>query len=253
MKVIYKNNEKEVNKLHMRIKKISILILAVILSIGAVNLFADDDLYTLKNQADSLFDEGQYSNALEKYLKIFTDTDIEPKFAGFIAYKIGRCYELMDDLDNSIQYYYKSLKINKELLNYKAVNVIYFRLGILFNKTKDTENAVLAFQNSFTVSQAIGNKALKAHSSFKLGLLFYVLEDNAQSLRYFLESFKYHMESNNLKNAGVIAYYMGNIYYEEERIEDAIHIWKLSMKALKEAGSEEWVVVKETLNSIDNN
>lgn len=213
--------------------------------------FADLNISKVKSSADKFFDNGSYKRASELYIKILESNEIESELEAYILYKTGRSYEFMEDYENSSKYYYKSLKINNKLLDYEAVNVLYFRLGLVFEKLENTENAVIAYENSYSVSKAIGNKTIKAHSSFKLGLLYYINGNAGASLRYFMDSLKYHADEDNLKNAGVIAYYIGNIYIKENENDKALKILEYSMKALKKIDSKEWTIVKELIDKIE--
>jgi len=213
-------------------------------------VYANQSISSLKEEADKYFDNGNYNKAAELYIKILSSKRIPLELAAYISYKVGRSYELLENYDKSSKYYYKSLKINKELLNYKAVNILYFRLGNVLEKNDQIEQAIIAFKNTYSISINLKNEKTRAHSAYRLGILLYYNNENGSSLRYFMISLKYHMANDNLKNAGVIAYYIGNIYLEEDRIEDTKHIWKISIKVLKKAGSSEWKIVEQALNSL---
>lgn len=232
-------------------KKISIIVLFLIIFSVSNFLFADN-LFELKKEADLYFNMGNYNKAINIYKKILLHKEIDPKLSGFISYKIGRCYELLKEYKNALEYYYKSLKINKKLLDYNAINIIYFRLGTVFDKVGNVEYSITCFKNAYSISNALGTLNVKAHCSFKLGILYSMKNENGTSLRYFMNSLKYHTEHKNKKNMGVILYYIGNIFKEANRISDSIHIWKISIKLLKETNSNEWKIVEESLKNIDN-
>ncbi len=229
----------------------TLILISIIVLLSCSILYANQSITSIKEEADNNFDNGYYEKAAELYKELLYNKKIPLKLGAYISYKIGRCYEILDDLEKSASYYYNSLQINKELLNKDAVSILYFRLGNVLERSNRIEDSIIAFKNSYTISKDLNNDKIRAHSAYRLGILLYFTGNNPSSLRYFMVSLKIHMANENLKNAGVIAYYLGKIYYEEGRIDEAIHILKISINVLKKAGSDEWRIVEQTLNSIE--
>ncbi len=228
-----------------------VLSIVILITIGfADTVFSDDDITILKEEADALYKTEQYEQAVELYLSIMKDRDINQTLAAVLSYKAGRCYERMNDLSSAVRYYYLSLRINKELNNFDALSSVYYRLGTALYNKGDRRRSVTAFENSFTISKALGNDKLTALSSFKLGVIYYELGDNGLSLRYFMHSLDYNTEQKNLKSAGIIMYYIGNIYFDEGKLDDAVYIWKRGLHILKGTGSEDWKMIRDKLLEI---
>lgn len=215
-----------------------------------VQSFADDGVEYLKKEADYLYQMGQYENAVELYVSIMKNRSITQDLAGILSFKAGRCYEQMNKLKSAVRYYYLSLRINKELHNYDALNTIYYRLGTALYNNGDVRSSVTAFENSFTISKGLKEDKLMALSALKLGTIYYSLGENGLSLRYFMHSLNYHTEQKNMKSVGVIMYYIGNIYLDEGRLEDAVYIWKKGIRILKSTGSDDWKVIRDKLLDI---
>lgn len=81
--------------------------------------------------AKKLYQSGNYNGALKLYLDM-----INTSYSYKLYYEIGRCYYKLNDLDNAISFFNRSI----DLETYKNPSFIF--LGTIYHKQQETEKAI---------------------------------------------------------------------------------------------------------------
>lgn len=92
----------------------------------------NSDIETKKLEAArGLYKSGNYSAALKLYLDL-----VNTSYSYLLYYDIGRCYYKLNDIDNAIIYFSRSIELET------AKNPSYVFLGSIYQKTQETQKAI---------------------------------------------------------------------------------------------------------------
>ncbi len=160
----------------------------------AVKLFPSADLY--KVLGDIFFDKKDLDNSVNYYEKAIK---LNPNFAE-IFYNLGVISTLKNDPVKAIEYYLKSIEIKPD---YKEA---YFNLAHALKTNNDLDNAVLCYQKLLAVDPH------DAEAYFNLGLALHSKKDLNKAILYYNESIKFDSENPNVHFSLGLAHFMLNDY-----------------------------------------
>jgi len=160
----------------------------------AVKLFPSADLY--KILGDIFFDKKDIENSINYYEK---SLKLNPNFAE-IYYNLGVINILKNDTVKAIESYLKAIEIKPD---YKEA---YFNLAHALKSNNDLDNAVLCYQKLLSVDPH------DAEAYFNLGLALHSKKELTKAILYYNESIKFDAENPNVYFSLGLAQFMLNDY-----------------------------------------
>lgn len=142
--------------------------------------------------ADSLLMAGSYQEAIEKYNGIIaSDTNMVSALDRGNAYvRRGRCYFLVDQVDNAIQDYFKALSIFQTLNNIERLSTAYTNISSAYYQKFDYETADKYWNYAYEFSKDIKDSARILNLLSDKGIILFKSGKNAEAVTLFLNCIK---------------------------------------------------------------
>ena len=156
---------------------------------------------------------------------------------------IGQGYFNLSDYDNSIDYFFRSLKLMEESVDKKGIAECYHSLGNIYLEVKKYDNALEYYQKSLTIKKEIGNKKNIAATLNNIGVVYLVLGENDKALEYHWESL--HLKEKIYDLIG-ISYSLNNIgyaYFNENNFDKALEYYFKSLNIRRDIGNKKEIAV----------
>lgn len=185
------------------------------------NLNQKDSIEFYRQIGAQYLSEGEYSNALNSFKKTLQLK--EKKYSGFhteIAKtyaNIGVVYKKQGQLEKSLAYYNKAIKIfnnNKTPKNNRSLGTLYFNIGNIFTLQKNYSKAESYYKQSIKllVQDSLTNLDRISMAYNNLGLLYKDSDAFEKSIHYYNKSYKIKKKLNLPLNSILIN--LANIYKE---------------------------------------
>jgi len=217
------------------------------------------------NIIDKLFDEQQYSNAVELGLTFLnTLNKNEDKELEFLTtFLMGNSFYKMRDFDKALNYYKKSLNIynlyyelkqNEELKPSisKESRISYVKnllnIGDTYFRLKEKDSAIIYFKNVENTLFFIKEiKAIKASSYTNLSAIY--LQDSLydKARIYALKAVNIGKSNNNKVSEAAALGNLASIYLEEKKYEEAKLTYTKAIDLLEKENSTNATLYKEKL------
>lgn len=124
----------------------------------------------MMNNIGSVYvEQGNYPKALEynlKALKIREEhlsDDVSSKDEIAMSYgNLGRVYYYMNDFNNAMRYYQKSLKLSEETANKRRIALMHNNIGSIYAEQKLYDKALEYFNKTYAIQYEMDNKQMQA-------------------------------------------------------------------------------------------
>lgn len=166
------------------------------LVIHNANLYSDEELESLVEEANDYMTNKIYSKALDLYMTIYRslDDNINP----WILYNIGFCYIQLDDRSNGEKYYLKAIELAND--DNSLLYAAYQKLTTSSIMRNDYKNAV----NYARLLLKYSNTITRAHCLHEIAEAYYWQNDFSKALYYYNEAIN---DFNNNKDNKDVLYY----------------------------------------------
>ncbi len=180
----------------------------------------------------------EYDKALEYYEKsILINKAKNNKLGTAYCYNsIGKVYYSLGSYSKSLDYYQKSLNLCEELKQDFLIAVLYNNIGQIYYQLKNYEKSLEFYEKSIKIKEKFHNKRGIAISLRNIGNIYYYLKEYDKALIYYQEALSIE---NTLKNKkGIADNYnnIGLIYIEKKHYNEAIDYFNKSIKLKEEIG-----------------
>lgn len=237
--------------------KHSFILIILILLINTISCFKSSEQRIIDKEkakqiiqdADKLYFDNKYNDALKEYLKVENLEFIPP----LLYYKIGFCYDKGEEnYKLAKEYYLKALKTLDVQNNLEYLSALYFNLGII--ALHDNQESVKEenLNNSFSLLQKLQELgSLNGEDYFRLGYYYYDKKDYRNARKYFLLAIKYFRTQNSHHIYYAGAYFNIGITYWPDDVSTALWYWKYALtidpqKELYQTWYQKAKQVKET-------
>lgn len=158
--------------------------------------------------ANVYFLREDFNNALKQYkAEAQIRTQLRDKMAtGWCFKQIGLMYNYQDNLSQSLEYFFKALKVIEETGDEARIANMYNSLGIAYNRQKNTSKAVEYYLKELTIGEKLKDKGIIATAHINIGAVYAGLGKYNEALKEFdlflkgaeEEGDKYHIALGNL-------------------------------------------------------
>jgi len=182
-----------------------------------------------------------YSKAIEvAEKKISSSTGLEKDKYYEVLFtannNIGYIYKLHGNINQAINYYFKSLKVAEETHNNRALSSVAANIGVIYRINGDHEKALEFYKKG--LDAAIRGKIPKqeALGYTNIGRYYNTKGDTASAMKYYIKALKINQELNDAGGLGLCYNNIGYLYITNQHYPEALFYlrkaleWKLKEK-----------------------
>ncbi len=157
----------------MTVKKLAAVIMAILFSVVLASCSSSKG-DGLAQEGESLYANGNYSEALEKYLSA-EECGVDDFEKEKLCSCIGNCYFKLGDYENSIEYHLKSLEEDPEYFDG------WVNLGVAYRQSGDNDRAMSCYETALNYDPENG-ASVQLYVS--LGALYIELGKPISAIKY---------------------------------------------------------------------
>ena len=186
---------------------------------------------------DSLYQQGEYKQARELYLKGVKALEKEKnkEIAGQYYFGMARLFYSVN-FDSSLYFFHRSLPLLKEGDDKQSLASACNELGLLYKNKAEYDSAARFFQQALTIYQQNEDTVGLANVLNNFGLIFARKGDNAKAIEYYLNSLKLREEVGDVRGVAISYGSLGNLYRAEGNYDKAIMSYKAALEDFKKLG-----------------
>ncbi len=151
---------------------------------------------------------------------------------------IGREYHDQGICSTALQYYEKSLLIYTELNDKVGIAFANYSMGMTLNTQGDIKKALDCFQISLKLSEELGNKREIIYTMNSIAIIYGLQGENDKALECFMKCYKMSKEINNKRGEAGALGNIGSIYSDRHDYPKALEYFKKSLQISEEIGSK---------------
>ncbi len=208
------------------------------------NIDYGDVLIALGNLYSKLTQPGKSRNYLQQAYELFEKIKDS---GGMIKALSGISVTLMnDDIEKSLEYQKRALKIAEDFGNKNYVSYISGNIGSIYLKINDFNNALKYYKIGLNITKETGNKKIEAVTKLNMGYAYEQLNNEKSALQYLQESlkiaqkFKFELVIQNIYNA------LSDIFKKKADYKTALEYHE------KYSETKDKILNKEMINKISN-
>jgi len=204
----------------------------------------DDNVWPKYNQL--IYDNTQelLSNPM---LSSVEKTCIKKKAAEAVN-NIGYLYSSQGKFELAIQYYFKSLRIQKSLKNQKDVAIIYNNIGRVYDQQGLSQMALKSYFSALKIQEQQKDKTNIAVTENNIGLIYINQAEYELALEYMNKSLVSNKEINNQTGIALAYNNLGFLYGKKLNFEEQLKYYKLCLGMREDANDIK--LVAYSLNNI---
>lgn len=154
---------------------------------------------------------------------------------------IGSIYFTKGDIQKTLEYHTKSIKIQEELGNKPGIASSLSNLGSIYDSQGDFSKALEYYNKSLNLRKEVGDKQGIANELNNIGYLYYNQKDIPKALEYYSKSSKIYEEIGDKRGLAVTLNNFASIFYDQGDIPKALENFEKSLKMREEIGDKEGV------------
>ena len=206
---------------------------------------------TLLATAQTCFKDGKYEEALTNFKELL---EISTEKSDEILFRIGECYRMMNKHEEGLNYFTLLLDINKHESqpNNCSFAVKLHIIGVFYLEQGKYNDALECFNKSMRIYETLPKTADSSIADLykRIGLAYEGLDMYKEALDNFnasLDMNRLILKSNRVAD---ILCYMGRVYYQQKRKEEALEMFKQSLEIVKDESQFEYRLVCQLLEFI---
>jgi len=191
-----------------------------------------DTIYYLSNKAKEIAEQG---------LEDPENNKIKMSFMKSLATaygNIGYVNKYRGNIDEALDYYYKSLELSKKTNDKNGISSMYNNIGIIHGSQGNIKKALEYYQKCMQIREEIGDKKGLAAIYNNIGEEYRKQGDLDKTLEYYKKSMSYSQLINNEKNLARNMSNIGYVYFTLNEIDTALIYWQKSLRIRQKIGDE---------------
>jgi serine phosphatase RsbU (regulator of sigma subunit)/TPR repeat protein len=218
-------------------------------SIIITKLFKKSLASTLNNIGYNFTNQGNIPKALEYYHKsLKIQKEIGDKEGVASSLNnIGHIYGNQGDISKSLEFFNKSLKIQEKIGEKRGIALSLNNIGYLYNKKGDLPKALEYYHKSLIIQEEIDDKNGIATSLNNIGYIYKNQEDIPKTLEYFNKSLKLREEIGDKEGVSTCLNNIGDIMLAKGNVQEALIYSHRSLLIAQEIGYPEKIKQAATL------
>ncbi|MBL4654217.1 MAG: tetratricopeptide repeat protein, partial [Bacteroidia bacterium] len=154
---------------------------------------------------------------------------------------IGSIYNGKSDYPQALQYFFRSLKINQQLKEKRAIAGNYNNIGIIYDKQSESPKALEYYLKALKINKEMGNKQWMANNYDNIGSVHRIQSDYPQALAYFFLSLKTREEIDNKQGMANSYNNIGIIYYLQSEYTQALNYYFKSLHIFEDLDMKQFM------------
>jgi len=150
------------------------------------------------------------------------------------------------DLDESLDYYKKSLVIREEFSDKSGKATTLFNIGNLYWKKSDLNSALDYMKQGLVIDEELGNKNGMGLGFNNIGIAHWYKGELNKALDFYNRSLAIREELEDKSGIGENLYNIGNVYLSQGNYEMALKYLEKSLRISKEIGDSSGLLLSTT-------
>ena len=176
-------------------------------------------------------------NIAEKNAAAAPDTIMKLFYLRHIAYaytNIGSIANMKGDIQRSVAFFQKSLKIQEEITDKKGIAASLINIGVVYNNQGDIPMALDYYHRGLKIQEELKDKKGIAFSLNNIGFIYSSQGDISNALDYYQKGLKLRQEIKDKKGIATSFNNIGFIYKNQGDIPNALDYFHRSLKMQEE-------------------
>lgn len=187
------------------------------------------------------FDEttkGNLTNALNYYVKsLKIEREIQnSQDEAYVLNNIADIYETQGNISAALKCYEESLKIHERMNNSRGIAQAYNNLGFIYSTQGDLEKALDYYQKSFKIKKELKDKSGMAVSLSNIGYIYMLKKLDYKAMSYYLLALKSAQEINDKQRMALVYSNIGGILQNQGNDAKALENFKKGLSLSEEIG-----------------
>ena len=185
----------------------------------------------LSNYPQALKDFKQAQLRYESLLSSASDTDLKRIKNGLArAYaSSGVVYSEQNNYSESLEYYFRALKIYQEINQKNSISKIYNNIAIVYKSQNHLSKALEYLKKALKIQQEIGEQTV-AVTLTNIGAIYFEQGNNTEALDYYEKAKKNFKDIDNTRGNALLHSYLGDYYAKQNDTEKALSFYNESLK-----------------------
>jgi signal transduction histidine kinase/Tfp pilus assembly protein PilF len=184
--------------------------------------------------ADSLFDAGQFQQAIDEY-KAYLDShgnvkDDEKEIMTDYYNNIALCYYNLDKYSEAIHWFRKTLDLYMEMGDLEDVANTLNNIGINYKMQGNYDKAIEYYEQTIIIDEQLDNENQIAKTLNNIGLIYRAWGKYNKAIEYFERSLRLRNSFNDQQGAAKTLNNIGLVYTEWKKCDQAILSFRESLK-----------------------
>lgn len=181
---------------------------------------------------------GNLTGALNYYLKsLQLEKEINNyQDAAFILNNIADIYETQGNISGALDYYDRSLKMHEKTNNQRGIAQAYNNIGFIYSTQGDLEKALDYYQKSFKIKKTLNDRSGIAVSLSNIGYIHMLQKSEYKAMSYYLLALKTARETGDKQRMALIYSNIGGILQSQGNDKEAFVNFFNGLQLSKEAG-----------------
>ncbi len=192
------------------------------------------------------FDEttkGNLTSALNYYVKsLKIEREIKNNLdEAYILNNIADIYETQGNISAALKYYEESMKIHEKMNNPRGIAQAYNNLGFIYSNQGDLEKALDYYQKSFKIKKELNDKSGMAVSLSNIGYIYMLKKQDYKAMSYYLLALKSAQETDDKLRMALVYSNIGGILQRQGNDTQAFENFRKGLKLSEEIGDVDGV------------
>jgi tetratricopeptide (TPR) repeat protein len=187
--------------------------------------------------------KGNLSSALEYYNRsLALEREIgNKKDEAFILNNIADIFETQGNIATALKYYQESLRMHEQAKNKQGIAQAYNNLGFIYSTQDDLDKALDYYQKSYKLKKELQDRSGMAVSLGNIGFIYSQRKMPYQAMSYYLLALKLAQEINDKERMGLQYSNIGDVLQLQGNDEEALKNYLTGLQLCRETGDAEGI------------
>jgi len=154
---------------------------------------------------------------------------------------LGYIYKSQGDIEKALEFYHQSLKLCEEQKDKAGEAMSYNNIGLIYYNQDDIKKALEYCQHSLKIRRAINNKGGISQALNNIGVIYDNHGSKDSALIYFRESLSIRQEIGNKKDIAASLQHIGKALCELDSVDKGLRLLKEGYHIARSINNELWV------------
>ncbi|MDF1672286.1 MAG: tetratricopeptide repeat protein [Vicingaceae bacterium] len=169
------------------------------------------------------------------------------RFLGISLNNIGIIYRSNREEEKCLKYYFKALKINKEIGDLEKISNSLNNIGDVYKEQGKSIESLNYLFKALKIKREINHKEGISYTLNNIGSVYFNLGKIEKSIKYYFKALKIQEELGNKQGIANSYLTIGNMYYLQSELEPALDYYTKALKLSEEIDN------KNAIGSISGN